>query len=432
MNRRLVGANARMIGLLAVLLALLGVAAYVWYNKLKDEGVIEEPHDAEQITVKYENMPGVGVTQYNYNWSPVQSGTHVSSNLQLTFSNQTKYEVSGIKVRLDIYGTTDEKPVYSESQWLGGFTDGRTNLRDAMFPFSTCRSQGVYLIPQVAFAALQSNGRWEFKLEEVIYFDNPKDLTKPNHLFSLIARNDFQAYKREVERDPKLLEVRTDGSNMSAEYVAAAYNNTDALAYLWSKGVEAHKGRTQSVEPLMVAAYNGSIQAMNFLIGRKVDLNAQEQLGGSALHYAVRTSQLQAVQTLVAAGAKVDIQEGEGKTPLMFAATAGALDIVRFLLDSGADINKADKVGRSPIHSATFSKNIDVVKELVKRKARLTGVDQEGYSVLHYAAAGGYVEITKYLASLKIDKRLKDKQGRTAQDIAFDAGNDNLATFLRP
>ena len=424
--------NSRLIGLLAVMVVLAGVAGYVWYNKLKDEGVIDEPADAEAKTVKYDELRGLTVTDYHGGTDPTRSGENASFHLSLNFENDTPHEVAGVKVRLDVYGVSGEEPVFSQSQWFGGFTDQRTNMRGVLLPHSRTVGSGIYAVPQAAYSSLQSGGRWQFELEEVQYFDDPSDLTKPNHLFALLARGDFTAFKLALEKDPSLLNLDTRLVGSTAAHVAAAYDDVGALSFLADKGTALDIEGRPGVSPLMVAAVNGSSRSMGFLISKGVQLEAHDALGSTALAYATKGSHIQAAEALLAAGAKVDAADGQGQTPLHVAALAGDVGFVKFLLKAGAGIDIKDSAGRTPLHVATFSRSLEVVKELVKQRAKLDAVDQQGYSVLHYAAAAGDEGIVKYVATLRIDKRLKDATGRTAEDVAYEAGNDEIAKYLRP
>lgn len=54
---------------------------------------------------------------------------------------------------------------------------------------------------------------------------------------------------------------------------------------------------------LMVSAYRGNIEVVDFLLNKKVDCNVQAKCGGTALHLACESGNLLIVESLVQAGA---------------------------------------------------------------------------------------------------------------------------------
>jgi len=114
-----------------------------------------------------------------------------------------------------------------------------------------------------------------------------------------------------------------------------------------------------------------------------------------------------------------DTSLGEGTTPLMRAAKANDLAVMKLLLDSGADptITLKDRTT-----AAMVATSLDGIKLLVEHGVDVNAFNTNGQTLLHNAATRGSTAIVQYLADhgARLDK--KDKQGRTALDIAQGAG----------
>src|SRR6185295_17253836 len=114
-----------------------------------------------------------------------------------------------------------------------------------------------------------------------------------------------------------------------------------------------------------------------------------------------------------------DTSLGDGTTPLMRAAKANDLAIMRLLLDGGADptITLKDRTT-----TAMVATSPDAVKLLVEHGVDVNAFNINGQTILHNAATRGSTAIVQYVADQggRLDK--KDKQGRTALDIAQGGG----------
>jgi ankyrin repeat protein len=95
--------------------------------------------------------------------------------------------------------------------------------------------------------------------------------------------------------------------------------------------------------------------------------------GMTPLLFAARDGALSAVEPLVAAGADKNAVDPNGMTPLMMAITNNQLEVARRLVMIGADVRRADAYGRTPLWAAVEIRNLDV-----RSGATENGVDREG------------------------------------------------------
>jgi len=71
--------------------------------------------------------------------------------------------------------------------------------------------------------------------------------------------------------------------------------------------------------PIMTAAYNCELRAMQWLLDKGADINAICEDGDTAVHYAAAQGEGDAVRLLITAGCDFTIKDNDGETPLMVA-----------------------------------------------------------------------------------------------------------------
>jgi len=138
--------------------------------------------------------------------------------------------------------------------------------------------------------------------------------------------------------------------------------------------------------------------------------------------------------------AQGDINVPPGATPLYRAARATDLAVVRALLDKGADPNVAAKDGSTPlmvaagfgarrggdedvIEKAGRADPVEAMKLVVAAGANVAAVhEMTGNTALHYAALTGSARAVEYLAASGAPLDAKNKQGKTALDLANPKG----------
>ena len=87
-----------------------------------------------------------------------------------------------------------------------------------------------------------------------------------------------------------------------------------------------HAPVSHSQTPLMIAAREGSVETVAYLVEHGANVHARDSNGATALHIAARPwwrENLTLLGVLLAAGASKDIRDGRGRTPLDLARAAG-------------------------------------------------------------------------------------------------------------
>lgn len=223
-----------------------------------------------------------------------------------------------------------------------------------------------------------------------------------------------------------------------------------------------------SVFDLCDACENGDVAKVESLIKEVKDINETDESGFTALHFAAMKGHDALIPILLKAGSKLNTPCFDSEQmPLHMALSAKKFGCAKKLIEAGAELNTLNNTGMygAPIHYAIFGENMEIVKLLIKMKcdinlpdynkgytpamlatsSRLVEIltelikngavvnlaDWEGTTPLHWAAYNGYGECVKLLADAKADVTMKDENGKSAEDLATDAKDENIIAFLK-
>ncbi|MCJ1466599.1 hypothetical protein MMC07_005219 [Pseudocyphellaria aurata] len=139
------------------------------------------------------------------------------------------------------------------------------------------------------------------------------------------------------------------------------------------------------------------------------------------------------VKLLLENGAKLEEPDMSGQSPLCKAILGSEWAVVDLLIKLGANSNSLDNRGCSYLHYAARARNEEGLKRILRFGSDLNAVDSNGWSPLHWAASSGFEsgEAIKTLLKAGSNKDLKDKQGRTALDLATLCGKTEEANILK-
>jgi len=111
---------------------------------------------------------------------------------------------------------------------------------------------------------------------------------------------------------------------------------------LLRSGVDANSLDEHGIPVVLWAASNGSVDAVNALLGAGGDVRSKDKSGRRALLYylirfnAARDLNLQLVQRLIEAGADVNAADNNGMNVLTVATRLGNADLIKLLESAGA------------------------------------------------------------------------------------------------
>jgi len=204
------------------------------------------------------------------------------------------------------------------------------------------------------------------------------------------SRSEYKDIRRKLndaEGNPNLY---SEDEIYNALIVALSNNRSlkivSALAEALSPETLRHLGEAK--EPLLSFAI-GSQQNLEYLLSKKVPVNAANGFGKSALFYAIAASKHQAVEVLLGSGADVNHAYKSAK-------------------ELRPDDDKCVYPGlshtrRTPLMHAAQHSDIQMIAMLLKAGARLEAIDDLGYNALDYAALRTNKDNKTYLKSLGLE-----------------------------
>ncbi|MCP4134102.1 MAG: hypothetical protein GY754_24230 [bacterium] len=171
----------------------------------------------------------------------------------------------------------------------------------------------------------------------------------------------------------------------------------------------------------------------DFLISKDANINKKDKFGNTPLNYILSNGNMKQVNYLMSKGAQVNDYA-------IFAAVSNyySNEKIRIVLAKGANIDFQRGDGYTPLILASYNGNQSSVKELIKSGAKLNSKDHNGWTALMHASNYYYeqnkerfISVVRQLLSAKASVTIKNKEGKTAPDIAIDKGHCTISLLLR-
>ena len=161
---------------------------------------------------------------------------------------------------------------------------------------------------------------------------------------------------------------------------------------------------------------------VRILIDRGANVNLSTGIFGSPLVTACAKGRLEIVKLLIGKAADLHIKNLVGHSALLATASSrkSKLDLLEYMIRQGFDPLQGDKRGCNCLHYAARAKKCDHIKWMLEHGISVNVTDYNGWSSLHWAVAStdDSAQVVKLLLERGCDKSIRDKQGRTAFDIA--------------
>ncbi|WP_353282647.1 ankyrin repeat domain-containing protein [Wolbachia endosymbiont (group A) of Pogonocherus hispidulus] len=277
------------------------------------------------------------------------------------------------------------------------------------------------------------------RLIDEFYFNSIYGRWKYTPLHSLAESGDCEAISAiitHIERHYPGELVKTvnveDNHGQTLLHIAAYNGKLDVVEYLISKGADfSAKDKLNSTPLHSAAAEAGKLDIVKYLVNRGADVNAQSKYCSTPLHYAAESGELDKVKCLIDKGADINAKDGYGWIPLHCAAESEKWDIVKYLISKGANVNAKNKYGWTPLHYAAGSGELDIVKCLIKNGTDVNAKNEDGNIPLHHSAVFfGSDDIAEYLIREGANVDAKNKDGNTPLHLAAEKGKADIAKIL--
>lgn len=173
----------------------------------------------------------------------------------------------------------------------------------------------------------------------------------------------------------------------------------DRIAYLQLRVKATFNRATSGWTTLHLAADNGRLPTVKFLVQNNADIEVRKDNGSTAIYLAARKGHTEVVRYLLEKSANPSIIRDGGFTPLYMAINREHLHAAILLINSGADPNtKTDEGGWTPLHVAVKKGYTKIVKMLLDSGADPLVKLQNGKTPLKLAQRGNHTEIVRLLS----------------------------------
>lgn len=183
-------------------------------------------------------------------------------------------------------------------------------------------------------------------LDSGIDVDARSDSDGRTVLINAAARGDLNVVKLLLARGADVNAKDNKGYTALQHAIEARYDDVSELLLNHPK-LDPNARGLNNVTTLMTYVWRERKDAVQKLLDRGADVNAQDYDGDSALHGAAQNGNIEIIDLLVAKGANLNLKNKVGGTPLMWAAVYGHENAARRLLEHGADPSLKDADGKT-------------------------------------------------------------------------------------
>jgi len=176
---------------------------------------------------------------------------------------------------------------------------------------------------------------------------------------------------------------------------------------------------------VLAAVYYGQPAIAQLLIEMGAPLNLFE---------ACAVGRIDIVREIVqAASSTINSWAPDGFQPLGLACFFGYTELVSFLLERGAEVNSPSHnlLNVQPINSAVAGQHLEITRMLLEHGADANARQGEGFTPLHGAAQNGQIEMIQLLLDFGADPLATNITGKTAADVAQEAGHQGAFRMLQ-
>ncbi len=181
---------------------------------------------------------------------------------------------------------------------------------------------------------------------------------------------------------------------------------------------------------MLMSAAKGDVAAVTKNVQDGVcDVNFRDYDRRTALHVAASEGKLEMVRYLIAAGAKVNRSDRWGGSPLDDALRHRHPEVAKYIRSKGGRTGNADK--STSLITAASEGDVEEVMMLVEDDINVNIGDYDKRTALHLAAGEGKVEVLKYLVENGADVNCEDRFGGRPLDDAMANVHKECADYLR-
>ncbi|GFR22359.1 hypothetical protein TNCT_213892 [Trichonephila clavata] len=171
-------------------------------------------------------------------------------------------------------------------------------------------------------------------------------------------------------------------------HLAAVKGHTSVVKLLLENGANAKVTDNKNRNSFEMAVANGNAEVVKILLQEKnFHINDKGNDGFSLLHIAAQEGNLNIIKYLIDRGADVNSQNDAGSKPIHIAAREGHKDIVELFLNCKSLNNYLGAFDQSLVHYATMGSQLEILKLLIDLKFDVNASDRNDLKPVHIAVS---------------------------------------------
>ncbi|CAO2650642.1 Nn.00g019340.m01.CDS01 [Neocucurbitaria sp. VM-36] len=239
---------------------------------------------------------------------------------------------------------------------------------------------------------------------------------------------------RMLESVPDVAKERCyDGSTLM--HIAVHYDRRDLINILIQKGVDINTPNVRGHTPFLKKCQRRA-RNLHFLLERGADVFVKDKQGQSALHIAAIHGSIDTMELLLSKGLDIDAVTVDGDTPLICALVVGQEQAALYLIDHGADTTaRCYTMERCPVQSPPNRRTERVAVEKAPtfpecKDATTTTKSPKGWTQLALACRIGSIPLVRTLLASGLDPEATQDDLDRPLHIALISSHDALALHL--
>lgn len=202
---------------------------------------------------------------------------------------------------------------------------------------------------------------------------------------------------------------------------AAEHGEVDKMRIYLNEGADINARRGNNDTALIIAAREGHLKAVQFLLRRKAtDVSLSNNFNQTALLAAMRESKDEKIAlALIVAKSPLNVQDFWGHAAAHYAAQDNRPKIITALGKAGADLKQKTRAGTTPlIYASEGEKKHEAVEALLPFDVGINAQDAKKMSALMHAVEAEDLKLVKDYLARKANIHLRNNREMNALAIA--------------
>lgn len=209
----------------------------------------------------------------------------------------------------------------------------------------------------------------------------------------------------------------TDEKGMNAYLHAVESENLAAMRYcVDTLKLPTNLTDSEGHTDLMLAAYDGNRDVLDFVLSRNPDLNAVDKYGQNALCHAMYFNNVETIELLLSKGVNLNNQDEKGYTVVVRAAEMGQEKVIECLLKHHPDLSLKTKTGKNILSFIYDDTPLDfaLIQKLIAMGADPKATTSTGADFAYIAIDHCDLELLKKVKEMGLSVDGTDDRGRRA------------------